>query len=208
MVRRCSPTTTSHASSALLDVSLGFPNMDTDPRNHAWWFLILLACSTVRYWLQPLCSGTMQVGGGRGKDLTRASETGPAAARSRSSERTTKESHQSEADKVFVVPVAEVGVVTAAAEVGMAAPPLAMGTGGLWRLNPKQGEGGREERCRHGGEQVGGRRGVLGRSLEGFRRCWIWAGPRGLVLRLWRFMRSISKPKRYYATGRAYRYKH
>jgi hypothetical protein len=190
MVRRCSPTTTSLASSALLDASLGFPNMDTDPRSHAWWFLILLACSTVRYWLQPPVFGTMQVGGGGGKDLTRASGTGPAAARSRSSERTTKESHQSEADTVFVVPVAEVGVVTAAAEVGVASPQLAMGTGRLWRLNPKQEhKGGSEERCRRCGEQRSeegeGFFFCWGRSLKGLGVVGFGPGLVALVLRLW-----------------------
>jgi hypothetical protein len=34
------------ASSALLDASFGFPNMETERRSHAWWPLIRFACST------------------------------------------------------------------------------------------------------------------------------------------------------------------
>lgn len=55
-------------------------------------------------------------------------------ARSRSSERATKESHHSDADTVLLVPAAAVTGM----EVDVAAPPLAMGGGGL--RNPSCGE--------------------------------------------------------------------
>ena len=54
-------------------------------------------------------------------------------ARSRSSERATKESHHSDADTVLLVPTAVTGM-----EVDVAAPPLAMGGEGL--RNPSCGE--------------------------------------------------------------------
>lgn len=128
--RRCSPTTTSEASNAPLDASLGFTNMDTDPRSHAWWALIRSACKQTR----NTSSFTARRRGERERDasreLTRASGTegDAAAARSRSSERSMNGSHHSEADAVLLV------VVVAAAAAGVEAvagaeeaPPLAMG---------------------------------------------------------------------------------
>jgi hypothetical protein len=101
--RRCSPTTTSEASNAPLDASLGFTNMDTDPRSHAWWALIRSARA----------SGT---------------EGDAAAARSRSSERSMNGSHHSEADAVLLVVVVAAAAAGVEAVAGAEeAPPLAMG---------------------------------------------------------------------------------